>query len=136
VTAKPQFGFTPKDFEEREVRLSDDLTAKLKQRKFTSTTDLIFPNPSGKPDGHFLRKIKKMAVRAGMDPNNVGLHIFRKTFATLQHRNGVDARTIQRMLGHSDLATTLAYLEPENVRSEGMAAKVNETFAQFTGMGK
>ena len=47
----------------------------------------------------------------------------------LQHRAGLDARTIQKRLGHSDLSTTLAYLEGEEPRSERSRQQVNETFA-------
>jgi integrase/recombinase XerD len=77
------------------------------------------------------RALKELAARAGMNPDDFGLHVFRKSFATLQHRNGVDARTLQKMLGHSDLATTLAYLEGETARSEQMREKVNSTFGVF-----
>ena len=78
----------------------------------------MFPTDAGKPNGHFLRIHKRLAERAGMDPETVELHKFRKTYATLQHRDGVDARTIQRRLGQSDLSTTLAYLEGEEPRSD------------------
>ena len=59
------------------------------------------------------------------------LHKFRKTYATLQHRDGVDTRTIEKRLGHSGLSTTLAYLEGEDVRSERSRQQVNGTFAVF-----
>jgi len=29
--------------------------------------DLIFPNGEGKPDGHFLRKLKAIAKKAGVE---------------------------------------------------------------------
>jgi site-specific recombinase XerD len=57
--------------------------------------------------------------------------MFRKTFATRLHRCGIDATSIQRLLGHGDLATTLAYLEAENGRSERMRAVVNASFRGF-----
>jgi hypothetical protein len=37
----------------------------------------------------------------------------------------------RRTRGHSDLTTTLAYLEGEDVRSEERAQKVDETFGVF-----
>jgi len=43
----------------------------------------------------------------------------------------VDARTIQKRLGHSDLATTLACLEPEDARSANARKKVNAVFGVF-----
>jgi integrase/recombinase XerD len=131
VHEHPEFGFTPKDKEEREIPLHDGLVAMLRERKAISTTDLIFPTADGKPNYHFLRIIKALAKRAGVREEIAGLHVFRKTYATLQHRAGVDARTIQKRLGHSDLATTLAYLEGEEARSERSREQVNGTFGVF-----
>jgi integrase/recombinase XerD len=83
-----------------------------------------------------LRKLKALAKRAGLDPTKFGLHVFRKTFATLLHRAGVDARTIQQRLGHSDLETTLLYLEGENARSQNSRDKANEAFGTFGGQAR
>jgi integrase len=73
--------------------------ASLKERMLTTKGDLIFPAKSGGKEGHFLRQLKELAVRAGIKPESVGLHKWRKAFATLQHRAGVDARTLQKRLG-------------------------------------
>jgi integrase/recombinase XerD len=128
VRDPPEFGFVPKDREMREVPLPAELVKRLKARERTG--NLIFPK-NGKPNGHMLRTLKSLAKRAGVDPKICGLHVFRKTFATRLHRAGVDARSIQRLLGHGDLATTLAYLEAESARSEKMRAVVNATFGGF-----
>ncbi len=122
--------FTPKDREEREILLPEFLVAKLKQRLLETKGKLIFPH-KGKPDGHMLRKLQGLAKRAGL-VGKFGLHKFRKTFATEQHRAGMDARTIQKLLGHSDLATTLFYLEGEDVRSERSRELVEAAFGQFS----
>jgi integrase/recombinase XerD len=128
VRDHPEYGFVPKDREMREIPLPAELVKRLKARERTS--NLIFPK-NGKPNGHMLRTLKAIAKRAGIDPRVCGLHVFRKTFATRLHRAGVDARSIQRLLGHGDLATTLAYLEAENARSERMRSVVNATFKAF-----
>jgi integrase len=117
--------------EEREIKLPAYLVTALKQRMLKGTGLLIFPTKQGKPNHHFLRMLKDLAGRAGLNPAKCILHTFRKTFATLQHRNGTDARMIQGMLGHSDPTTTLAYLEGEDVRSEERTQKVDETFGVF-----
>jgi integrase/recombinase XerD len=129
VRDHPEYGFKPKDYEERPIPLTDSVLAKLQQR--VRTSDLIFPTKQGKPNGHFLRMLKEIAVRAGVYPHECGLHKFRKTFATLQHENGVSARTIQKRLGHSSLETTLAYLEAAEATSEATRQVVNDTFAAF-----
>ena len=41
------------------------------------------------------------------------LHKFRSTYATTLLRNGVDIRTVQKLMGHSDLGSTMRYLRPE-----------------------
>jgi integrase/recombinase XerD len=128
VRDHPEFGFVPKDREMREIPVPAELVKRLKARERTS--NLIFPK-NGKPNGHMLRTLKSLAKVAGVDPKICGLHVFRKTFATRLHRAGIDARSIQRLLGHGDLATTLAYLEAESARSEKMPAVVNATFGRF-----
>jgi integrase len=133
-----EFGFKPKDSEEREIPLPDHLLDALRMRRQEwQDAKLVFPNQTtGRPDGHMLRKLKRLAKRAGLDPNGCNLHQWRKTYATLQHRNGVDARTIQKRLGHSSLETTLAYLEAEDARSERTREKVNGTFGEFAKAGQ
>jgi integrase len=134
-TVKAKGHWNPKDREEREVPIPDFLVAALKQRMLHTAGKLIFPSPTGKPDGHMLRHLKELAQRAGLDPETCGLHKFRKTWATLQHKAGLDARTIQKRLGHSDLATTLAYLEGEEARSNRSREQVNGTFGFFFRQG-
>ncbi|MFA6110871.1 MAG: site-specific integrase [Candidatus Latescibacterota bacterium] len=57
----------------------------------------------------------KMAVAEGWDPR-ITIYCMRHTYATMALRSGVDVRTLQRRMGHSDLKTTMEYLhfiEPE-----------------------
>jgi integrase len=131
IREHPEFGFKPKDAEDREVPLHDSLLTALRERLLTTKGDLIFPNSQGKPDGHLLRKLKVLARRAGLDPEDCILHKFRKSYATLQHKAGVDAVTIQHRLGHSDLKTTLLYIQEEEPRSVRSREQVNHTFGVF-----
>jgi integrase len=113
----------------REIPIPSHLVEKRKERVHTS--DLIFATRAGKLNGHFLRLLKEVAKRAGVNPDECGLCEFQKTYATLQHENGVSPRTIQKRLGHSSLETTLPYLEAASVRSKETWQVVNETFAAF-----
>jgi site-specific recombinase XerD len=54
-------------------------------------------------------------------------HKFRATFATWSLWAGVDLRTVQQWLGHSDMESTMPYLKPS--RSQQVREKVNEIFA-------
>jgi integrase len=58
-----------------------------------------------------------------------GLHEWRKTFACRLHRAGVDARTIQHLLGHSDLETTLRYLRTASQETKDHCEKLEAAFA-------
>jgi len=130
VYVHPEWKFSPKDFECREVGvLPDYLLNAIRKRERISA--LIFPAKHGGRNHKMLRQLQALAVRAGLDPKSVGLHKFRKSFATFLHENGTSARTIQKRLGHSSLETTLAYLEAADVRSESSRATVNETFTPF-----
>jgi integrase/recombinase XerD len=158
VRSKPMAGFRIKDKQERSVPVPDTLIDSLKERKRTCTSTLVFPDPGGRANGHFLRLLKGLALRAGLNCGECvgkpyktkkgklkpgrccathpickdwGLHKFRKTFATLHNEAGVPVTTIQRWLGHSDLATTLRYIAIADLRSERTRSQVNATFASF-----
>ncbi len=56
-----------------------------------------------------LQKAVKNAVRLSGISKNVGCHTFRHCFATHLLEAGVDIRTVQELLGHSNIATTMVY---------------------------
>lgn len=68
VRRKEDVAFTPKSHESRTVPLPDSLIALLKERKANAPHERwIFVNQQGKPDNHFLRKLKSIALRAGLN---------------------------------------------------------------------
>ena len=118
-----------KDKESKEIALPDFLITALKERMLTTRGDLLFPSPTGKVDFHLIRKIKAMGKKAGIT-GTVNCHTYRRTFATALHRGGVDARSIQTMLGHASISTTLRYLQAQDPRSERSRQQANATFPE------
>ena len=126
---KPQYDFEPKAYREREVPIPTKLIDILKQFKPKNAKgdSLVFSTATGRPDTHMLRALKRDAGRAGMNRDRFWLHKFRATFATMHLGSGVDLRTVQAWLGHTNLESTIRYLKP--ARSEAVRDKVNATFA-------
>ncbi|MCX7614180.1 MAG: tyrosine recombinase XerC [Clostridiales bacterium] len=53
--------------------------------------------------------VKKYLSMAGLDAKQYSAHKLRHTAATLMYQNGVDIRTLQEVLGHKNLDTTMIY---------------------------
>ncbi len=66
------------------------------------------------------RRIKEAAFNAGIT-KRVSCHTLRHSFATQMLLNGADIRTVQELLGHSDVSTTMIYTHVLN--RPGVVAK-------------
>jgi integrase len=112
VTAKPELGFYPKRWEEREVPIPVQLIGLLKAHPRRTGCNFVFSSPKGNREYHMLDHCKAVAERAGLDPAKFDLKTFRSTFASRTLRTGFDVRTVQHWMGHKSLETTMRYLVP------------------------
>jgi integrase len=151
VTAKPHWGFHPKNWEEREVPVPQKLMEMLLDFRPPNATsdDPLFPSTTGRPDGAMLEKLKAVAYRGKLNCKqcvsshklNNGdvkanrctdgpycgrwfLHKFRHTYATRNLQDGIDIRTLQTWMGHRDIASTMVYLK--GVRNKDIQARIDK----------
>ena len=71
------------------------------------------------------RIIDRVAGRAGFGNRRVHPHMLRHTFATHYIQNGGDPFSLQRILGHSDIKTTMIYVNLAGVGLQEAHAKAS-----------
>jgi integrase len=106
IQVTPYRDWMPKSGTERVVAVPAALIAELLARPHTSMDEYVF----GVTRYGLLRRLKRQAKKAGMDPARFWTHKFRGNFATTLLRRGVDVRTVMHQLGHTKLDITLKYL--------------------------
>lgn len=95
---------------EAKLALTDYLERARKVMLEDETSDVLFVNCSGKAMSRqgFWKIVKFYAKRAGIT-TEITPHTLRHSFAAHLVENGADLKSVQEMLGHSDISTTQIY---------------------------
>jgi hypothetical protein len=89
---------------------------------------LVFANSNGNKYTHSWDDCVEIADAAKVQDAHP--HKFRATFATRLLQNGVDLKTVQKLLGHKDIESTMRYL------AKAETNKVREKVRKSTGLGQ
>ena len=74
------------------------------------------------------RQLKLAVSQAGI-AKHVTVHTLRHSFATHLLQSGTDIRTVQELLGHSDVSTTMIYTQVLKVKARGTASPLDALLA-------
>ena len=124
VKGKTKYKFTTKTHEQRRIAIPLPLYQHLMawQKKFPNRS-LILGIGVGyaKPPVGLLQRLKKVAKRAAIQ--DATLHRLRRTFVTELLRSGLNIEDVRKAAGHSNLSTTMLYIE--SLDAERMVAHVD-----------
>ena len=104
---------------------------KRHKMKIAIGSKFLFPSNN---NSHLTRQIiayelKKIGVKAGLNPENVTPHAIRHSFATHMLNNGADILTVKELLGHKSLSSTQIYTQVQT-------SKIKKTYFQSHPHGK
>jgi integron integrase len=120
-----------------DVELPDALSRKYPRAPYQWAWQFVFPSHKLSVDprtgavrrhhvyeNFLIRGVKEAARAAGL-AKHVTCHTLRHSFATHLLEGGYDIRTVQELLGHADVATTMIYTHVLNRGGRGVASPLD-----------
>lgn len=105
---------------EREIPTNKNMEELLRslEKKGEKVSQFIFHHKNGEKirENYLRKKLIAVTKRCGF-PDVTSIHSLRHTFASQLVMSGVDLPTVQKLLGHSDIQTTMIYshLAPDHI---------------------
>jgi integrase len=134
IYIQPKNDWSPKDYEARTIPLNKELKEFLLHLPRTGRH--VFSKPEGDrfiyhPNAltqTFIKILDQIGIK------NASIHTLRHTYASYLVMAGVDITTVQKLLGHSRVATTMRYahLSPDHLRDA--ADKLGKSFCHFSAL--
>lgn len=121
-----------------DVELPDAIARKYPRAPYEWGWKFIFPSHKRSVDPrtgvirrhhvyeNFLIRGVKSAARAAGIAKHVSCHTLRHSFATHLLENGYDIRTVQELLGHADVSTTMIYTHVLNKGGRGVRSPLEQ----------
>ncbi len=121
---------------ERMIPLSEAAKAAAVQlRRSVAKSRYLFPGRDPRQPmtrQGFALLLKQVAIEAGLDPARLSPHVLRHSFASHLLARGADLRSLQKLLGHSDISTTEIYTHVLAERLEALV-RANHPLAREQG---
>jgi len=120
-----------------DVELPDALARKYPRAPYEWAWKFVFPSSKRSTDPrtgvirrhhvyeNYVARGVKNAVRAARIDKLVSCHTLRHSFATHLLESGYDIRTVQELLGHSDVSTTMIYTHVLNKGGRGVKSPLD-----------